>query len=246
MGQADWAELDGGLDLADLNRGVTAGIDRPSGGGSFLYGFNTLDGTVTGAAGMYVNLAGFTPTGSLLSIPDGGCSVRGCVKRVNSPTKIGFSPMLFACAQGNSVNDDAYMIGLSDADPYEIVLAKGPIVGGLVGDSSNLAILARSSAQYNMADGIWHHLRLDAIVEPNGDVLLRGYENNLTLHPLGTTPTWTAITGWPTTGYIDDRLHINSGSAPLWGGRLGFAFAVAATLNARGAVDGLEAYRVVV
>lgn len=246
MGQADWAELGGALDIADLNRGVTAGIDRPNGGGSYVYGYNSLDGTVTGAAGMFVNLSGFKPTGSLLSVPDGGCSVRGCVKRVTSPNKLGFSPVLFACAQGDTVNDTAYMMGLSDDDPYEIVLAKGPIVGGAVGADSNAAILARSSAQYNMADGIWHHLRMDCIVQPNGDVLIRGFTNNLATHPVGGSALWNAVTGWPVGGFIDDRLHIASGSAPLWGGWCGFAFAVANQLNARGAFDALEAYRVVV
>jgi hypothetical protein len=246
MGQADWAELDSGLDIADLNRGVTAGIDRPNGGGQYVYGFNCLDGTITGASGLYVNLTGFTPTGSGLAVPDGGASARCAVKRVTSPNNLGFSPFVFACCQGGppSVNDNAYMLGLSNADPYEIMIAKGPIISGLNGDDSNITILERSSAQYSMGDGLWHHVRLDAIVQPNGDVLLRGYENDLALHAIGTTPSWAEITGFTPGGFIDDRLHINSGSAPLWGGWVGFAFQVSQTLNARGAFDGFEAYRV--
>lgn len=247
MGQADWAELSGSLSVSSLNRGVTAGIDRPNGGGQYVYGMNSLDGTVTGAAGLYVDLTGFTPTGTLLTVPDGGCSIRGCLKRHTSPNNQGFSPFLFCCCQGGppSVNDNVYMIGLSDADPYEIVLAKGPLVSGLVESDDDITFLARSTAQYSMGDGNWHHVRLDAIVQPNGDVLLRGYENNLTANPLGSTPSWGNIAGWPSSGYIDDRLQINSGSAPLWGGYLGFAMAVAQGLNRRGAFDGLEAYRVV-
>jgi len=46
MAQADWTFLNDGLDIATLDRGVTAGIARPPGGGSFLYAFNSL------AAGM--------------------------------------------------------------------------------------------------------------------------------------------------------------------------------------------------
>jgi len=245
MGQADWAVLDSGLDIADLNRGVTAEIDRPNGGGQYVYGFNSLDGTVTGASGLYVIDPDFAPTGSGLAVPDGGCSARCAIKRVSSPSNRGFSPFVFACCQGGppSVNDKAYMLGLSNADPYEIVLAKGTILGGLNDDDTDITILERSSAQYSMGDGLWHHLRLDAIVQPNGDVLLRGYENDLSAHAIGTTPTWNEITGFTPGGLVDGRLHINSGSAPLWGGYLGFAFQVANQINARGAFDGFEAYR---
>jgi len=247
MGQSDWAELASSLNIASLKRGVTSGIARPNGGGQYVYGFNSLDGTVTGAAGLYVNLSGFVPTGSGLAVPDGGTSVRGAVRRVSSSSNLGFSPFIFACCQGGapSVNDEAYMMGLSDADPYEIVIAKGPLLGGLNGSDANFQILERSSAQYTMGDALWHHLRLDAIVQPNGDVLLRGYVNDLTAHAIGTTPTWEDITGFTSGGYVDDRLNINSGSDPLWGGYAGFAFAVATQINARGAFDALEAYRVV-
>ena len=245
MGQADWAELGSSLSEATLEHGVTAGITPPSGGGSYIYGWNSLDSTVTGAQGMYLDLTNFTPTGSGPSVADGSCSIRGCVKRVSSPNNTGFSPMLFLCAQGSppSVSDNAYIIGLSDADPYEIVLAKGPINAGLVTDDVNLTILETSSSQYSMSDDLWHHVRLDAIVQPTGDVLLRGYVNSLSLQPIGTTPSWTAITGWTSTGYVDDKLQINTGSAPLLGGYAGYAFQVAQSLNRRGAVDAIEVYR---
>jgi hypothetical protein len=133
------------------------------------------------------------------------------------------------------------MLGLSDNTPYSIVLAKGQIVEGLRLDAENVHILRTGSAQYNMGDGLWHHLRLDAIVEPNGDVLLKCYANDLVAHPINTTPTWQAIAGMA--DYIDDVNHINSGSAPLWGGCCGFAFSVHQALNRRGAFDGLQALR---
>lgn len=243
MGQADWADLGGALLPADLARGVTAGIAGPSGGNGFVYGYNSLDSTVTGAHGKYVDLSGFVPTGSGPSSADGGGSVRGCVRRVASPNKTGFSPMLFFCAQGGppSVNDEGYILGLLDADPYEIVLAKGPLVGGLIDDSSNLSILRRSSDQFNMGDALWHHIRMDTIVEPNGDVLLQCFSNDLTLHPIGVAPDWQPIAGM--SDYIDDAIQINTGSSPLWGGYAGFAFAVAGALNRRGAFDALEVLR---
>lgn len=249
MGQLDWKDLGGSLSEASLARGVTNGIARPPsvGANDFVYGYNSLDATVTGAHGKYVDLAGFTPTGSLLSDPDGGGSIRGAVKRVSSPNNTGMTPMLFFCAQGApvSVNDYCYVLGLSDADPYEIVLAKMQLVSGIVDSDENVTILARSSDQYAMGDGLWHHLRLDAIVQPNGDVLLKCYENNLSLHPIGDTPDWQTISGFPANGVVDDVLQILTGSPPLWGGYCGFAFQVSESLNRRGAFDAIEAYRVV-
>jgi len=247
MGQADWNDLSDSLSTASLKRGVTGGIARPDGGGDFLYAFNSLDGTVTGAAGKYVDLSGFAPMGSLLTVPDGGGTIIGAVQRVASPNNTGFSPMLFICGQGGppSVNDNAYMLGLSDADPYTIMLVKGPIISGLVSSDENLYVIGQSSAQYSIGDGLWHHLRLDAIVEPNGDVLLKVYSNDLSLRPIAdpSGPNWVNVPGFDADGFVDDVVEVNTGSAPLWGGYAGYAFAVSQALNRRGAFDGLQAYR---
>jgi hypothetical protein len=246
MGQLDWAELGGSLSDATLKRGVTAGIAGPNGSNGFVYGYNSKDGTVTGAHGKYVDLAGFTPTGSLLTSPDGGGGVRGAVKRVASPNNTGMTPLLFFCAQGGppTVNDEAYMLALLDYDPYKIVLAKGPIVGGVAPSMADGKILAQGSQEFSMGDGLWHHLRLDPIVEPNGDVLLKAYYSDLSLHAIH-APDWQLIPGFSADGYIDDALHINTGSAPLWGGYVGFAFAVNQALNRRGAFDALQAFRAI-
>jgi len=248
MGQADWAELGSSLLTADVARGVTNGIARPNGGGSFVWGWNTLDSTVTGAHGLYVNLTGFTPTGSGPTIPDGGTSMRGAVRRVASPGNTGFSPFLFACAQGGppSVNDEGYLLGLSDADPYRIMLVKGAILGGINPNYTASQILGQSSAQYSMGDALWHHLRLDAVVEPNGDVLLKVFHNDLVVHALDVPGSydWQSVPGFDAAGIVDDVLQIASGTPPLWGGYCGFAFSCAASLNRRAAVDGLQAYRV--
>lgn len=252
MGQGDWTDLDNSISTASLKRGVTAEIAGPAGGNSFVYGYNSLVGDASGAHGKYVDLAGFNPTGTLLTVADGGGSVRGAIKRVTSPGgNTGFTPLLFFCAQGGppSVNDYAYLFGLSDADPYELALAKAPIVSGIVDSDENVTILARSTAQYSMGDGFWHHLRMDPIVEPNGDVLLQCYENDLVAHPIGTTPTWDEIPGFPndgpSSGYgvVDGVTEITSGSAPLWGGYVGWAFVINNALNRRGAFDALQAYR---
>lgn len=244
MGQSDWAEISSSLSASTLARGVTAGMTGPNGGNGFVFGYNSLDATVTGAHGWFVDLTGFAPTGSGPSITDGGGSIRGCVKRVESPNTTGMSPFLFACLQGAgsaTVNDWAYILGLSDTAPYEIVLVKAPIVSGLNIDATDVTVLRSSSDQYNMGDGLWHHLRLDAIVQPNGDVLLQCFENDLTVNPIGSAPSWQAISGM--SDFIDDALQVNSGSAPLWGGNVGFAFAVHESLNRRGAFDALQASR---
>jgi len=244
MGQEDWADLDSSLSTANLKRGVTAGIAGPNGTNGYVYGYNSLVSTVTGAHGKFVDLSGFTPTGSGPTLADGGGIVRGAIKRVASPNNTGMTPLLFFCAQGGppSVNDNAYMLGLSDADPYKIVLAKGMIAGGIIEDDEDLKVLVSSSAEYSMGDGLWHHLTMEVIVQPTGDVLIKCKESNLALHTIH-SPDWQNIAGFPGDGFIDDALDIASGTAPLWGGYVGFAFCINEALNRRGAFDALQAER---
>lgn len=243
MGQPDWAELDDALAAASLRRGVvfgTGGFTPPNGGGDFVFGYNSLLAD-KGAHGMYVILPGFDPTGGALPPPAGGGIIRGALKRVASPGASGMSPMLFFAAQGDSVNDWAYLLGLSDADPYEIVLAKAPIVSGLVESDTSVTILRRSSSQFNLGDDLWHQLELQCIVEPNGDVVLRVQSSDPVTNPV-TAPVFAPVLGMDE--FVDDNLYVNSGSAPLWGGRCGFAFAVDRAINRRGAFDAIQAYRV--
>jgi hypothetical protein len=74
---------------------------------------------------------------------------------------------------------------------------------------------------------VWHHLRLDMIVQGTGDVLLRVFRNDLGSH-LVSDPVWEAIAGMegpqaPTfEGFVDDALGVNTGSAPYTSGRAGF------------------------
>lgn len=236
MGQSDWTDLTSTpLSAAAVARGVTAGITPPNGGGSFVYGYNSLDGTSTGVVGKTVNLANFIPTAA-------GGSIRGAVKRLSSTGTTGFSPFFIACAAGITTTDSAYLLGLEDADPYKIVLVKTTIVSGVNTDDTAVTTLRESSAEYQISDDEWHHIRLDVIVQDNGDVLLSVFENaNLAVNDV-TAPVWTAVAGM--TDYIDDRLQINTGSAPLTpGGYWGFAFAVQEAINRRAAFDAIAVYR---
>ena len=228
MALSDWSYLNGGLDAATVDRGVTAGISRPPGGGSFVYGFNSL-AAVQGAVVLFANQAGFVPMAR-------GGSIRGCLQR-GPGGATGFAPYLYLLCQGTSVNDAAYVLGLYDEDPHRIVLRKGRLLAGIP-DSEGPGVLLRSGPSF--AQGSWLHLRLDVIVNANSDVVLRVYQSDLAAHPLDQPPSWQPIPGMPV--FIDDQLGINSGSQPLTSGRAGFGFAVR-DVTRRAFFDHLELLR---
>jgi hypothetical protein len=229
MASTDWTYLNDGLDIATVDRGVTAGIPRPPGGGAFLFGFNSLT-AAKGAVALFANLVNFAPMAK-------GGSIRGCLQRGPGGGPTAFSPYLFLCGQGLSVNDNAYMLGLSDDDPHRIVLRKGSIVNGASTSDSPGALL-RSSDSF--AQGTWLHLRLDVVVNTNGDVVLSVFRNDLDKHAIGTTPDWQPVAGMAP--FIDDALAINSGSKPLTSGRGGFGFTVG-DVTRRGFFDQIELMR---
>ena len=229
MASTDWTYLNDGLDIATVDRGVTAGVARPPGGGNFLYAFNSL-AAVEGSVALFANLVNFAPMAK-------GGSIRGCLQRGPGGGSTGFSPFLYLCCQGNSVNDQAYLLGLSDDDPHRVVLRKGTVTTGLP-DADGPGGLLKSGESF--AQETWLHLRLDVIVNANGDVVLKVFRNDLDAHALGTPPDWQPVPGM--TQFIDDHLGINSGSQPLTSGRGGFAFSVRAVTR-RGFFDHLELYR---
>jgi hypothetical protein len=229
MAATDWTFLNDGLDAASVARGVTAGIARPPGGGSFVYGFNSL-GVAKGAVALFANQANFAPMAK-------GGSIRGCVQRGPGGGATGFGPFLFLCGQGTSVNDNAYLLGLSDDDPHRIVLRKGSVAAG-IGAADGPGALTHSSESF--AQGTWLHLRLDVVVNTNGDVVLSVFRNDLVKHPVGAAADWQPVAGMAT--FIDDALAINSGSKPFTSGRGGFGFAVS-DVTRRGFFDQLEIAR---
>ena len=149
----------------------------------------------------------------------------------------GFSPFLFIGCQGDSVNDTSYMLGLSDEDPFRIVLRKGAIAVGIP-DSDGNGVLLASGQSFRQA--VWLHIRLDMIANQNGDVLLRCFSNDLQSRPLGEPPDWKPIPGMEL--FVDDVTGVNSGVPPLPSGRAGFAFAVS-DVTRRGYFDHLEVAR---
>lgn len=214
MAEADWTPLNDGIATASLKRNVTPDELAP-GGGLFSFGFNSLDLTV-GASGLFVNLTNFAP------MTKGG-RITGAIQRGISGGPLGFAPFFFIGLQGPSVNDAGYLLGVADEDPGHIVLKKGTIVTGL----PDLApappangILRRSTKTVEL--GEWLHLRLDMVVNLTGDVVLKVFENDLDVNPLGSPPVWTAIAGMD--DFIDDNLQVATGTPPLTSGRAGKAF----------------------
>jgi hypothetical protein len=231
VAETDWTFLNDGLDAATVDRGVTTGIARPPGGGSFLFGMNSLS-TAQGVVGLFTNQVNFAPMAK-------GGSIRGAVQRGVSGGPLNFAPFLFVGLQGPSVNDLGYLLGLGDGDPHHIVLRKGVLSAGLPDvPPGTQGVLRRSTATF--LPGTWVHLRLDMIVNLNGDVLLQVFQNDLALHPLGGAPSWAAVPGM--SEFIDDALGINSGSQPFTSGRAGFGF-FTKDVTRRGFFDHLEVLR---
>lgn len=229
MGALDFTELTGSTSQSTLDRGVTSGIASPYGGGTFVYGYNSLSAT-SAVHGMYCNLTDFAPMAK-------GGSIRGAVVRHLSGGPMNFSPFLFIGLQGPATTDVAYMLGLQDDDPHRIVLRKGTIAGGIPNGAAGNGILRRSTATYGV--GTWLHLRLDMIVNSNGDVILIAKQNDLALHSVS-SPTWVDVPGIGS--FTDDALGINSGSQPLTAGRAGWG-CVTRDVSRRAAFDSIEIYR---
>ena len=220
MASTDWNEFTNVLTTGQVDRGVTAGIAAPNGGGSFVYGMNSLE-VITGGVALFTNQVDFAPMAK-------GGSVRGAIKRGLSGGATGFSPFLFIGAQGPDIADNGYLLGLGDGDPHHIVLKKGRLVDGVpdvAPDPTLNGVLMRSIASY--AADTWLHLRLDMIVQGTGDVILQVFANDLDVNDV-TAPNWDPVPGMegplaPTVeGFVDDALQVNTGSNPYTSGRAGF------------------------
>jgi hypothetical protein len=228
MASTDWTELTGSISAAALARGVTSGITVPNGGGSFTYGFNSIASGVTGMAGSFYSFdATFNPTAA-----NKGGRITGAMKRMPSASNTDYAPFLFILAQGPNATDNSYMLGLQDDDPSHIVLVKGQMSAGLpAGDVGTSGILRKSAAAISV--DTWIHLRIDAVVQGTGDVIITMKQNDLTTNTV-TAPVWTDIDGMAP--FTDDALGINSGSVPYTSGRFGFGM-YSANVSRRAAFD---------
>lgn len=235
MSESDWTFLSDDPGATAIDRGVTNGIARPNGGGNFLFSFNSLVNDPNYVA-LYTNQSGYAPTAALK-----GASMRAALKRGVSGGPIAFSGFLFAGLGGTDGQTPCYMLGLGDADPYHLVLSKDKIANGTPdtapGTQGGLGVLARSVATF--AQDVWLHLRLDQIVNDNGDVLLQVFRNDLDSNPV-TAPVWVPEPGL--LNFIDDQTAINTGSQPLTSGRMGFGME-SADINRRIFVDHVESIR---
>ncbi len=212
MSEADWGVMANGLDGSSVRKGVTNGIARPNGGGNFVYGFNSIVNTA-GAVALYTAQTNFSPMAK-------GGQVTAAMQRGASGSPLNFAPFVFLGAQSNDVNGAAYMLGLDDDDPHRIMLRKGTLVTGLpalsVGTQGILAVGVET-----FLAATWLHLRLDMIMNLNGDVILQAFRNDLLANPVS-APVWVPVPG--ISSFVDDALGVNSGSVPFTSGYGGFGY----------------------
>jgi hypothetical protein len=230
MAEADWVSISDSLATASVKRGVTTGEPRPNGGGNFVFGFNSIVNS-PGAVGYYASQLNFAPMAK-------GASIRGALKRGVSGSPTNFAPFLFAGLATNSVGVTAYLLGPDDDDPHRIVLVKGPLNVGLPPTSPGTSGVLKQGTE-TFLNNTWLHLRLDMIVNANGDVILKAFRSDLVANPV-TAPVWVPVPGCET--FVDDALQVNSGSAPLTSGYGGFGFQTK-DITRRAFFDQLEVQR---
>jgi hypothetical protein len=215
MASNDWDILANSLLSTTTPRGATRGLTPPNGGGSFVYGINTLS-AVSGAVGVYATPqapnTNFNPTVK-------GAEVSAAVQRGVGGGTTGMAAFLFLQLQGTDVADEGYILGLSDAEQSHICLRKGALSGGLPDEAPGGAngILRRGTEV--ITPGTWVHLRFEAVLNDNGDVVLNVQQSNLADNTVS-APVWEDVPG--VAQFIDDAIGVNSGSLPFEGGRLGF------------------------
>jgi len=210
MAEADWAELTGtALGSGEVARGVSNAFTVPNGGTAFVFGFRSLT-SATGFAGLYVDLANFKP----IAGTNKGGSIRAAMKKYAGPASS--APLIGLVKGTDPATAEGYLLGLSEGSSYYELLNKGVPSSGM--DASGSSVLRTSTSSYTDtgdAASYWHHLRLDVLVNPHGEVVLNVYKNDLSAHAV-TAPSWAAITGMGS--YTDDSLGVLSGSLPFLDG----------------------------
>ncbi len=232
MSETDWTEFADSIASPTIRRAPTSGLTTPAGGESFAYFWHSTSAGISGAHGLYLNSLNFAPMAK-------GGVISGAMCRYPSAEATGFAPMLVIGAQGDSIDDSAYILGLQDSNPIRIALRKGVISEGLPdGDASDPAtapnILRRSVESVDV--GEWVHLQLEFVANAGGDTILRVYRNDLTTNSV-TAPVWEAVEGME--DFTDDAVGVITGSVPHESGYVGFAF-YAEDASLRAGVDHIQ------
>lgn len=223
MASSDFVTALDSLPATDTVLKVTTGTTKPNGGANFARVANSLT-NAPGAVVSYITQAGFAPIAS-------GCDISGALVRFTSGGTTGWSCFLLNSLAGTSVNDNCYMLGLSDADPSLVVLRKGPANIGIPDEDPGGAAGVLLLGTLPVAIDEWVHLRLEVVVQPFGDVFINCYYNDLASNSVQ-APIWTPVPGMELNynnlpvSFVDDALGINSGSAPYIGGRAGIGLRV--------------------
>ena len=226
VASSDHAELSDNLSTSVVTRGpvTSAVVALPNGNGSdFVFGMHSTTND-PGVVGYYSAQANFTPTAK-------GGFIHAAIQKGIGGGGADFSAFLFLCLAGTASTGLAYMLGLDNSATPRLVLRKGQIANGIPAVApGSQGVLRRSSASY--AIGQWLHVRLDAILQPTGDVRLRVFGNNIAANGI-TSPAWVAIDGLSV--FTDDNLGVNSSNLgitgpdalPLTSGRVGFGMRTA-------------------
>lgn len=221
MSSSQWSQVSDGLSssLLAVNPVTSAVVALPNGNdGSFVFGFHSITNDV-GVSAYYSTQSGYAPTSKQGRL---SAALQKGVGAGNDK----HSPFIFLGLGGTGSTNMAYMLGLDESATPRIVLRKGQLANGLPAVApGSQGVLRRSSSTISI--GTWIHLKIDAILQPGGDVLIQCFQNDIVANGVD-SPVWTAIAG--ISDFTDDAGGINSAllgitgadSAPLTSGRMGF------------------------
>lgn len=202
MGQADWTELSNVLGAGIVRRGVSMAPAFSPPDGDFVWGFHSLAGD-SGVVALYNNQAGFGPAAAGKT-----GVVSACMKRYH--TSVGFAPFIGIVDSSDADTAKGYLLALSDEASPKIVLKKGAISASIKSTDSGVLRAATGT----ISNAVWYHLKLEVVFNPQGDLVLNVYQNDLTVNNPN-APSWEAITGMDR--YVDDSLGILQGTIPYTG-----------------------------
>lgn len=220
MASSDWSLFSDVLSTGVVARNpvTSAVVTPPNGGGDFSFGMHSRTND-PGVVAYYSVLTNFSPTAK-------GGVISGCIQKGVGAGADDFSCWLFICCGGTATTNLAYMLGLDDSATPRLVLRKGQLTNGIPAVAPGAqGILRRSSATFEI--GEWLHVRLDAVRQPTGDVLLQVFKSDLADNAVN-SPVWEAVDGL--TDFTDDAGGINSSALgisgadalPLTSGRMGW------------------------